>query len=499
MSYVLSESAAGYALLKASDRKFYKSKSLIEDLDTLEKFSNKFRVCKFEKFESAAQALEEANSLIKGKVLDCLSKFLSDPILDKKSKIFVFDSKLGNAINKLDIVSKAVYDAASFDTHRSIKEFLPSLLENLNSNILDQMSLGLAHSIGRHKLSFSVDKVDTMLIQAINLLDDLDKELNLYYMRCKEWYGWHFPELSKIVTNSVVYAKVILSMGYRSNGSETDFSEILPEDIEEKVKSAAEISMGIDITDSDLENIKILATQIVDFYTDREQLLNYITSRMIVIAPNLKALIGDVLGARLISHAGSLMSLAKAPASTIQILGAEKALFKALKTKHDTPKYGIIYHASLIGQASAKNKGKIARVLAAKAAVSLRYDCLSEDRDNSGSFGLKFKQMIESRLKSLENSNSNSNFKNVIKNINKGEIVNFKSYNDDADTFNSNEKTDVLTLQENISIKKEKNDTEKKKDKSNLTKLKKRRNEESDSEKKNSKHEKRHKSKNKKD
>merc|ERR1712174_153884 len=95
-------------------------------------------------------------------------------------------------------------------------------------------------------------------------------------------------------------------------------------------------------------------------------LSEYLKLRMSAIAPNLTYMVGELVGARLISHAGSLLSLAKHPASTVQILGAEKALFRALKTKHDTPKYGLIYHASLIGQAQPKNKGKISRVLAAK-------------------------------------------------------------------------------------------------------------------------------------
>ena len=102
---------------------------------------------------------------------------------------------------------------------------------------------------------------------------------------------------------------------------------------------------------------------------------------MAAIAPNLTVLVGELVGARLIAHAGSLINLAKAPASTIQILGAEKALFRALKTKHETPKYGLIYHASLIGQAPPKCKGKISRVLAAKCALSTRVDALGESSD----------------------------------------------------------------------------------------------------------------------
>ncbi|KAG5439367.1 hypothetical protein PCK2_000816 [Pneumocystis canis] len=234
------------------------------------------------------------------------------------------------------------------------------------------MVLGLSHSLSRHRLKFSPDKVDIMIIQAIVLLDDLDKELNIYVMRIKEWYGWHFPEMSKIVVDNITYVKIIKAMGYRTMAEKTDFSEILPEDIEMSLKTAAKVSMGTEITSDDLENINLLADQILSLSEYRVQLSEYLYNRMQAIAPNLTALVGELVGARLIAHAGSLLNLAKQPASTIQILGAEKALFRALKTKHDTPKYGLIYHASLIGQASSKNKGKIARMLATKAAISLR-------------------------------------------------------------------------------------------------------------------------------
>lgn len=240
------------------------------------------------------------------------------------------------------------------------------------------MSLGLSHSLARHKLKFSPDKIDTMIVQAIALLDDLDKELNMYAMRVKEWYGWHFPEMAKILNDNLAYAKVVLKMGMRTNSDAIDLAEILPEEIEGAVKLAADRSMGSEIGPEDLENIQALAEQVVGFSEYRQQLSSYLTARMNAIAPNLTTLVGELVGARLIAHAGSLMNLSKSPASTIQILGAEKALFRALKTKHDTPKYGLIYHASLIGQATGKNKGKMARILAAKAAIGLRVDALAE-------------------------------------------------------------------------------------------------------------------------
>ncbi|KAJ2908298.1 Nucleolar protein 58, partial [Coemansia aciculifera] len=123
-------------------------------------------------------------------------------------------------------------------------------------------------------------------------------------------------------------------------------------------------------------------------------------NRMFAIAPNLTALVGELVGARLIAHAGSLMTLAKYPASTIQILGAEKALFRALKTKHDTPKYGLIYHASLVGQAGPKAKGKIARLTATKTSIAVRVDALGDT--DAAEVGIEGRVKIENRLRQLE-------------------------------------------------------------------------------------------------
>ncbi|CAN0135807.1 unnamed protein product, partial [Ectocarpus sp. 13 AM-2016] len=141
-------------------------------------------------------------------------------------------------------------------------------------------------------------------------------------------------------------------------------------------------------------------TQVVALSEYRLQLSEYLRSRMQAIAPNLTIMVGELVGARLIAHAGSLINLAKQPASTVQILGAEKALFRALKTKHDTPKYGLIYHASLIGQAAPKNKGKISRVLAAKCALAIRVDALADETDTS--IGIESRSKVEMRLRQLE-------------------------------------------------------------------------------------------------
>merc|ERR1719163_2384622 len=158
--------------------------------------------------------------------------------------------------------------------------------------------------------------------------------------------------------------------------------------------------MGTEVSVDDLENIKQLAEQVVSLSEYRMQLYDYLKSRMHAIAPNLTVMVGELVGARLIAHSGSLINLAKHPASTVQILGAEKALFRALKTKHDTPKYGLIYHASLVGQSNAKNKGKISRVLAAKCSLAVRVDALSDGDD--ASLGIDARSKVEARLRQLE-------------------------------------------------------------------------------------------------
>ncbi|KAG7251722.1 hypothetical protein CRUP_032598, partial [Coryphaenoides rupestris] len=299
------------------------------------------------------------------------------------------EGKIGKSLKKDKLNLSCIHSPAVAELMRGIRNQMEGLITGLQPREISAMSLGLAHSLSRYKLKFSPDKVDTMIVQAISLLDDLDKELNNYIMRCREWYGWHFPELSKIVTDNLAYCKAVQKIGVRTNVATTDLSEILPEEVEAEVKLAAEISMGTEVSDEDITNILHLCEQVIEITEYRVQLYDYLKNRMTAIAPNLTVMVGELVGARLIAHAGSLMNLAKHPASTVQILGAEKALFRALKTRKDTPKYGLIYHASLIS-----------RMLAAKSSLAIRYDALGEDTNSQ--MGLENRAKLEARLRHLE-------------------------------------------------------------------------------------------------
>ncbi|XP_076046690.1 nop5 ribonucleoprotein [Oratosquilla oratoria] len=401
---VLFETAAGFAVFKLLDeKKLQQVDNLFEDFKTTERANKVVQLQDFKKFQDSAEALQAGVALNEGKICKPLKKLLKKVFAEEAhEQLLVWDAKLGGAIKeKLGV--QVVSSGAVGELMRCIKSQVEGLIPGLPQKDLAAMSLGLAHNLARYKLKFSPDKVDTMIVQAVSLLDDIDKELNNYVMRTREWYGWHFPELTKIITDNQAYIRAIMAMGTRDKAVKTDFSDILPEEIEEKVKEAAEISMGTEISDDDILNINNLCEQVIELTEYRAQLYEYLKNRMIAIAPNLTILVGELVGARLISHAGSLLNLAKHPASTIQILGAEKALFRALKTRHATPKYGLIYHAQMVGQTSVKNKGKMSRMLAAKAALACRYDALGEETTTE--MGIDNRSKLVARIKMLEDGN----------------------------------------------------------------------------------------------
>lgn len=405
--FVLFETAAGYALFNVLDEgKITDVKSVDEMFSNSSKLSKNIKLKSFENFKDTNEALVAATAIVESKLDKKLKKFLKKQMADKESKLAVCDKNLGAAIkSKLGI--QCVCDDSVVALMRGIRNNLTQLLGDVTTEKdLQSMSLGLSHSLSRYKLKFSPDKIDTMIVQAISLLDDIDKELNIYVMRVKEWYGWHFPELSKVLRDNSAYIKTVLCLQNRNNAQKAPLTDVLPEDLAKEVREAAIVSMGTEISEDDMLHISKLAEEVESITTYRGALFDYLKNRMQAIAPNLTHLAGELVGARLMARAGSLMNLAKHPASTVQILGAEKAFFRALKSRHNTPKYGLLYHASLIGQAPPKYKGKIARVLAAKCAISARVDAMGEKEQ--ATIGLDSREAVEKRLRELEKYSTGS-------------------------------------------------------------------------------------------
>ena len=407
--YILFETSGGNALFHiAKDKKLKDPANIWEEFQDASEAAKKIKLTAFQPFDNTTEALTAASNVVDSSLSKDLKKFLKENLKDASSdaKICVQDPKLGGEIKKKFDKFSLVPAEISQEIFRGVRSHIETLVPQISSSTMKQMQLGLSHSLGRYKLKFSADKVDTMIVQAIGLLDELDKEINIYAMRVREWYGWHFPEMVKIVNDNTQYAKCVLRMGFRTNCKNCDFSDILgDENVETNLKETAEISMGTEISDNDMETIKELSEEVIHLSEYRIELYEYLKNRMNAIAPNLAIMVGELVGARLIAHAGSLLNLAKHPASTIQILGAEKALFRALKTKHDTPKYGMIYNASLIGQANSKHKGKISRILAAKTALSIRVDAMGEVTNTK--IGQDNRAKVELRLRQLEGGMSN--------------------------------------------------------------------------------------------
>ncbi|KAH0486235.1 MAG: hypothetical protein KVP17_002662, partial [Porospora cf. gigantea B] len=211
--------------------------------------------------------------------------------------------------------------------------------------------------------------------------------------------------LAKIVTDNAKFCEVVRLVGVKEDFLENLTEESMQslvdildgdEDLANEVISAAKMSMGQEMVDTDVTNIHKFATQVAKLSQQRRELSEYLSDKLDVVAPNLKCVVGEVLASRLISHAGSLVNLAKAPASTVQILGAEKALFRALKKKGNTPKYGLLFQSSAIGRASQKNKGRISRYLANKCSMASRIDAFGEIA--TPVFGQKMAAQVEDRL-----------------------------------------------------------------------------------------------------
>lgn len=362
----------------------------------------------FAPFQGASQALENANEISEGIVSEYLKTVLEAnlPKASKKKKttLGVTDRNLAGSIKaefpNVDCETGETSEVVA-DLLRGLRLHAGKLLKGLQDGDVERAQLGLGHAYSRAKVKFSVQKNDNHIIQAIATIDHLDKAVNTFSMRVREWYGWHFPELIKIVSENFKYAQLAMFIKDKKTLSEDslhDLAAIVDDDeaIARSIIDAARVSMGQDISPVDMENVMAFAERVVSLTKYRKSLGNYLVTKMGIVAPNLAALIGETVGARLISHAGSLTNLAKYPASTVQILGAEKALFRALKTKGNTPKYGLIYHSSFIGRAGQKNKGRISRFLANKTSIASRIDNFSEAPTTK--FGEALKAQVEERL-----------------------------------------------------------------------------------------------------
>eukprot|EP00096_Caligus_rogercresseyi_P009988 TRINITY_DN3504_c0_g1_i1.p1 TRINITY_DN3504_c0_g1~~TRINITY_DN3504_c0_g1_i1.p1 ORF type:complete len:498 (-),score=209.61 TRINITY_DN3504_c0_g1_i1:287-1780(-) len=406
VQYALFEHASGYGLFKVKEFEEITTfeSEVAASLSDVSRFNQIVSLASFLPFKTAADALNNINAVSEGIATEDAQLFVKTHLPKKKGVVLgVLDSKLGGALAEA-LGIKVSHIGIVPEVIRGIRFHFSKLVKGMTADASKKSQLGLGHSYSRAKVKFNVHKSDNMIIQSIALLDQLDKDVNTFAMRIREWYSYHFPELIRIVSDNYTFARCVKVVKNRKEISE-ETQEKLEAVVMDSAKAKAIIeacksSMGMDISIIDLMHIERFADRVIGLAEYRKELGEYLQKKMSSVAPNLATLIGDSVAARLISHAGSLTNLAKYPASTVQILGAEKALFRALKTKGNTPKYGLIFHSSFIGKAGSKNKGRISRYLANKCSIASRIDCFSEFPTDI--FGKKLKEQVEDRLKFYE-------------------------------------------------------------------------------------------------
>ena len=223
----------------------------------------------------------------------------------------------------------------------------------------------------KKKLAQAVDFND-FIVQTINNIDEINRIANTLIKRLREWFELYNPEFSRKTEEHEEFVEGIISG---------------------KIKKEAD-SMGAELSEEDLEPILKLAKEIDSLYKLKKEQEKYLDKLMEKNCPNITAVAGAQIGARLIAIAGDLKRLVLFPSSTVQLLGAEKALFRHMRTGAKAPKYGVIHEHPLIAKVGIKDKGKAARALADKISMAAKIDYFK------GEFtGDKLRKKLEERFK----------------------------------------------------------------------------------------------------
>lgn len=259
------------------------------------------------------------------------------------------------------------FDKLEIKTPNTGGEYLRSNLEKFVGDDYLEVYQQLAIA----KMKEASKSEDKHLIQAINSIDEIDESISKLIERIREWYALYFPEMD-VIKNNETYVRLIAE-----NKTKEKIIEAKPDVF------LIDPDYDEEINQSDLDIMNNYANSIYELQKSRKSIENYIEDKMESLAPNLKLLVGASLGAKLISHAGGLKRLATYPSSTVQIMGAEKALFRHLKSGDRPPKYGLIYQHPQIRGAKWWNRGKIARMLASKISLACRKDIFTKDFDQN--------------------------------------------------------------------------------------------------------------------
>ena len=337
-------------------------------------FNQDFEIVKMKLFEEN-EIVENLIRIEENEILDEEIELINELELNCDDKVIIETTKRRSQFKSLENSENLIVE-----TPNKGGEYLRENLEDilikigfLSENEDYRELIQHYEELAINQIKKSSQEEDKLLIQAINSVDDIDESISKLVERIRDWYTIYFPEMDTI-SNNETYTKLIALSENREDIIE-NFKDQFNEDIE--------YSSGADIEEADLLMLKSFAESIYSLQKSRKELEVYIDSKMEAIAPNLRDLLGATLGAKLIAHIGSIKRLATYPASVIQIMGAEKAIFRHLKTGERPPKHGLIFQHPSVRGAKWWNRGKIARNLALKITLAVRKDVFSGEYDPS--------------------------------------------------------------------------------------------------------------------
>ena len=369
--------------------------------------NDKFEVLQSHRFEPDSE-ISLYSQIKNSNVPEGVKTFLDDSSHEFSDSLEVNDQSLLEILSKIYPDKNFIYK--TIDSSNLFPLFVQSGFfssEEEISNFLQNFSI----EYSKQQIRDVSGKEDLQIIEGINSLDELDKAINILMARINEWYGLHFPELENLVKDSNEYFKFV-SLGLnRSSITEKDLDSFsFSEKKLDAIFSAAQDSKGGEINSKDLSIISILSENVINLVKVRDKMLNYISDLMNNVAPNLSAIAGPTIGARLIAKSGGMMKLARLPSSTIQVLGAEKALFRSLKSGSRPPKHGIIFQHDKVHSSPKWQRGKIARSLAAKIAIAARIDVFrgSKEIDIEHSLDERYREIQEKYASPVANRNNYS-------------------------------------------------------------------------------------------
>lgn len=377
-----------------------------------------YRIC-VEESLIGVFAIDEANEIVEKSLyprnpeqIASALMFQEEGELTKEVKEIV-EKLIKRGFNMLIFSNKSLAEAVreNWDVKVKIRpktqagDYLRNKLEELatsfgwveNASKLYEVNHDVSELMAREAVRQALSERESIISRTVQLLMELDKTLNVLSSRLREWYGLHFPELGRLVENHEIYAKIVNIVGVRAQ-----FQPIALSDLEfsrakaEKICMAAKNSMGAPLGAEDFKPVKQLASNLLALYRYRRSLEGYLSSITEEVAPNLSKVAGPILSAKLIEKAGGIRELAMMPSSTIQILGAEKAMFRSLKFGSKPPKHGLIFQHPFVHTSPRRMRGRVSRLLASKLAIAARADAFS-----GRSIGEQLRKDLEAKVERI--------------------------------------------------------------------------------------------------